>query len=93
MTVSLLTFFSAQPQIDYNDYAVTTEVFDYNVYQNIPSVKVENNNSEILFLGNSYVAFKEAIAFKESQGKYSAINTLGYLGKYQFGITTLDVLG
>ena len=91
--IFLLTLVSSQPKIDYNDYAVTTEVFDYNVYQNIPSVKVENNNSEILFLGNSYVAFKEAIAFKESQGKYSAINTLGYLGKYQFGITTLDVLG
>ena len=29
------------------------------------------------------------MAFKESQGKYTAVNTLGYLGKYQFGRTTL----
>ncbi|MDB2420331.1 peptidoglycan-binding protein LysM, partial [Flavobacteriaceae bacterium] len=34
--------------------------------------------------------FKEALAFKESQGKYSAVNTLGYLGKYQFGKYTLE---
>ncbi len=36
------------------------------------------------------MAFKEAVAFKESQGKYRVVNTLGYLGKYQFGRTTLE---
>jgi len=41
------------------------------------------------FIGKSYVGFKEAVAFKESQGKYNRINTLGYLGKYQFGKSTL----
>lgn len=30
------------------------------------------------------------MAFKESQGKYTVVNTLGYLGKYQFGRTTLQ---
>jgi hypothetical protein len=30
------------------------------------------------------------LAFKESQGQYTAVNTLGYLGKYQFGRTTLQ---
>ena len=30
------------------------------------------------------------MAFKESQGKYKVVNTLGYLGKYQFGKTTLE---
>ena len=40
-------------------------------------------------VGNSYVAFKEAVAFKESRGKYHIVNSLGYLGKYQFGRTTL----
>ncbi len=42
---------------------------------------------------NSYISFREALAFKESQGKYSVVNTLGYLGKYQFGMTTLRTLG
>lgn len=40
-------------------------------------------------VGNSFVAFKEAVAFKESRGKYHIVNSLGYLGKYQFGRTTL----
>jgi len=45
--------------------------------------------SDIFYLNRDFVAFKEAVAFKESQGKYAAVNTLGYLGKYQFGSTTL----
>ena len=48
------------------------------------------SHHELLFLRNNFIAFKEALAFKESQGNYKAINTLGYLGKYQFGITTLE---
>lgn len=41
------------------------------------------------FLVKDFVGFKEALAFKESQGKYSVVNKLGYLGKYQFGKKTL----
>lgn len=41
---------------------------------------------------NSFVAFKEAVAFKESQGQYDRVNELGYLGKYQFGKSTLNRL-
>jgi len=40
----------------------------------------------------SYLGFKEAIGFKESQGRYGIVNTLGYLGKYQFGKSTLATL-
>jgi hypothetical protein len=58
----------------------------------------ENNNKSypkfldynIPYLQNNFVAFKQALAFKESQGKYTVVNTLGYLGKYQFGRTTLE---
>ena len=91
--IFLLILFSAQSQINYNDYAVTNEGFDYNVYQKKPSHKSKEDSLNILLLGNSYMAFKEAIAFKESQGNYDAVNTLGYLGKYQFGVTTLELLG
>lgn len=45
------------------------------------------------FLGSSYIGFKEALAFKESQGDYFMTNTLGYLGKYQFGVGTLQLMG
>lgn len=44
----------------------------------------------IPYLQKDFVGFKEALAFKESQGKYRVVNTLGYLGKYQFGRTTLE---
>ncbi|WP_233269912.1 peptidoglycan-binding protein LysM [Polaribacter sp. L3A8] len=46
----------------------------------------------IPYLQKDFVGFKEALAFKESQGKYTVVNTLGYLGKYQFGRTTLHRL-
>ncbi len=45
------------------------------------------------FVGHSYTGFKEALAFKESRGRYGIVNTLGYIGKYQFGIGTLALLG
>jgi hypothetical protein len=47
----------------------------------------------IPFTGNLFIGFKEAIGFKESQGKYKKINSLGYMGKYQFGIETLKSVG
>ena len=50
----------------------------------------EVDNYAIPFLQKDFMGFKEALAFKESQGKYSVVNTLGYLGKYQFGETTLE---
>lgn len=45
------------------------------------------------FLGSAVIGFKEALAFKESNGNYFEVNTLGYLGKYQFGIGTLRTVG
>jgi len=61
----------------------------------IKTIEVKENNSpknnslEFPYLHKNFVGFKEALAFKESQGRYNVINTLGYLGKYQFGKTTL----
>ena len=45
------------------------------------------------YLGKSFIGFKEALAFKESRGDYFVTNYLGYLGKYQFGASTLRLLG
>lgn len=44
-------------------------------------------------LGKSYLAFKDALGFKESGGDYKAINDFGYMGKYQFGRGTLKLIG
>lgn len=46
----------------------------------------------IPFIGKTFTGFKEALAFKESQGRYRIINSYGYLGKYQFGKSTLKRL-
>lgn len=49
----------------------------------------EVSKLNIPYLQNNFVAFKEALAYKESRGNYTIVNTLGYLGKYQFGRNTL----
>lgn len=46
-----------------------------------------------LNLGKSYLGFKEALGFKESRGYYDVVNNYGYLGKYQFSRSTLQMMG
>ena len=48
---------------------------------------------KVPFTGRYFIGFKEAVAHKESQGKYGKINSLGYMGKYQFGRSTLRHIG
>ncbi len=53
----------------------------------------EYTNLNIPFTGNFFIGFKEAIGHRESESKYKKINSLGYLGKYQFGTETLKSVG
>jgi hypothetical protein len=72
--------------------AISIDKKKYSESETDPSNKLsfpKSIGNEIFYLKRDFVAFKEAVAFKESQGKYAAVNTLGYLGKYQFGRTTL----
>lgn len=72
------------------DSEIQNEAFDYL----LPSLKPENYvATSIPYTGKFFIAFKEAVAFKESRGQYHKVNTLGYLGKYQFGLETLKSLG
>lgn len=48
---------------------------------------------DVPFTGKFFIGYKEAIAFKESQCKYSKVNTFGMMGKYQFSPETLTSLG
>ena len=67
-----------------------SNVYKVENVKTLRSVFPKKINHNILYLKKDFIAFKEAVAFKESQGKYSVVNTLGYLGKYQFGKTTLQ---
>lgn len=61
---------------------------------NYPSLNsAEYDNKRIPFTGKFFIAYKEAIAFRESQGQYRLVNTFGYMGKYQFGRSALRAIG
>lgn len=65
----------------------------YHKFPSLKKEKVNENFSFSPFLQKDVIGFKEALAFKESQGKYTVVNTFGYLGKYQFGKGTLELVG
>ena len=69
---------------------------DSNKITNYSLPSLENKdyiNRKVPFTGNFFIGYKEAIAFRESQGKYRKVNSIGYMGKYQFGIETLKTIG
>ena len=69
--------------------------YDYNaVFVTSPSVGYDFNviSHKIPFTVKDFVGFKEFLGFFESGSDYKKINRLGYLGKYQFGRSTLKVL-
>jgi hypothetical protein len=87
------TGFSSKNGVDLSHYIFDEEAVCYFV-PNEDEVVVRDHTSHFqLFLGKTYVGFKEALAFKESQGRYSVINEFGYMGKYQFGKSTLKMIG
>lgn len=59
----------------------------------LEDAKIQLRANNPLQLGRSYTGFKEALAFKESQGIYNIINHYGYVGKYQFAPTSLLAIG
>ncbi|MBK5209906.1 MAG: peptidoglycan-binding protein LysM [Flavobacteriaceae bacterium] len=68
---------------------------DVNLTKEITLVPSEKEISPIIksnipFIGKSFNGFKEALAFRESGGRYDIVSSFGYLGKYQFGKSTLD---
>jgi hypothetical protein len=64
------------------------------MFYNVPT-ETELNQTifDVPFTGKTFVGFQQSLAARESQGKYYKVNTLGYLGKYQFGSETLRILG
>ena len=87
----LFVAFSPSSNLNFHQADKVSESLNYNFV--VKDFSNLNENKGFPFLENSYLAFKEALAFKESQGKYNSVNTLGYLGKFQFGVSTLELLG
>jgi len=48
---------------------------------------------EIPYVGKTFVGFRQALAYKESRGILNMVNPYGYMGKYQFGRSTLRTVG
>lgn len=56
-------------------------------------IEVNQKFFDIPFTGKTFIGFQQNLAARESLGKYTLVNSLGYLGKYQFGSETLEALG
>lgn len=57
----------------------------------LPEVKIAVLKPELIFKGHNQ--FLTAIGKRESNNRYDIVNTYGYMGKYQFGRSTLNGLG
>lgn len=100
LTICVLLYvsLSSNKAIDSSKYSTAGLELNYTVCRDAgtkPSdlALLNANKSYSPFLGKSFVGFKEALAFKESRGDYFTVNSLGYLGKYQFGKETLKLIG
>ncbi|MBV7270234.1 lytic transglycosylase domain-containing protein [Winogradskyella luteola] len=82
--------------LDSNLYSTEGLDLNYNISEELAMASEADAANTTIFtphLGKSFEGFKEALAFKESRGDYFTVNTLGYLGKYQFGAETLKLIG
>ena len=100
LTICILMYisFSSNETIDLSKYSTKGLELNYTVsqeqgIQDYVLALNDLNESFSPYLGKTFVGFKEALAFKESRGDYSSVNTFGYLGKYQFGSETLKMIG
>ena len=89
------TGLSFKSKVDLSAYKISEEAFCYYVPNEKESLLLDDTEDDNyqLFLGKTYIGFKEALGFKESQGRYEIVNTYGYLGKYQFNKNTLAMIG
>ncbi len=87
------TGFSSKNGVDLSHYIFDDEAICYNVPNEGDVIAIDKQRPFQLFLGKSFLGFKEALGFKESQGRYGVINEFGYMGKYQFGKSTLHMIG
>jgi len=72
-----------------NSTISTSSNFEYTTSLNYDFEQIKHT---VPFIKKDFIGFKEFLGFFESGSDYKKINRLGYLGKYQFGKSTLKVL-
>ncbi|WP_047546965.1 hypothetical protein [Psychroserpens sp. Hel_I_66] len=108
LAICAMFFLALKPQesLNIDDYSTEGLELNYDMEHDLAFLNQDGNVDHVQlsnpfqsthtyfpYLGKSYIGFKEALAFKESRGNYFTVNTLGYLGKYQFGSETLKLIG
>lgn len=68
------------------------------IVYHVPSEEEEvegivENTIAVPYVGKTYAGFKQAMAYRESRGMLHLVNPYGYMGKYQFGRSTLRTIG
>jgi hypothetical protein len=92
VAIFIVTAFSSKRE----DYS--SSIFATNIVGDVAHVPYEyevnmSSQDSVPFLGKSFLGFCYDLGFSESSGNYRAVNRLGYLGKYQFGRSTLNWVG
>jgi hypothetical protein len=81
-------------KVDLSTYKTKGMVLNFHVPEQSEALPLVKKDVVFdLFLGKTYVGFKEALGFKESRGSYTVVNRYGYMGKYQFSKGTLKMIG
>jgi len=93
--IAFFTAFNSTESLNEDRYSIQGLDHAYNSPIQAPLLVETPKKTNYLLptLGKAFTGFKEALAFKESRGNYFTVNTLGYLGKYQFGKNTLKLIG
>ncbi|MDR9457923.1 MAG: peptidoglycan-binding protein LysM [Salegentibacter sp.] len=90
---SMFFSFSTKEAANLEMFSTSNLDLEYTVSFEEPETEIPEVHSDLPILGKSYLGFKEAVGFKESGGRYSVVNEYGYMGKYQFGKGTLELIG
>ena len=85
-----LTIFSLMAFTTYRSYVIPVVEIKPLPIKTIP-VKIVRESFELV--QPSHQQFLEAIGHRESTNNYSVVNEFGYMGRYQFGRSTLKGLG
>lgn len=92
LTFAFVGFSSFEPDRVEGFHLEENEVINYHVPEEGETNEIAKKSS-VPYVGKTFIGFKQAIAFKESRGITTLVNPYGYMGKYQFGKSTLRVVG